>query len=111
MANDSTPPVIDDTRHKFFQGLFQATLPEFLKDFSRREKMVVHMDADLYSSTLFVLTQLHPFLRKGDIIFFDEFNVPMHEYKAFTEWTKSFYIDYEVLGAVNNYYQVAILIR
>jgi len=68
------------------------------------------MDADLYSSTLYALTTLSPFIQKGDIIFFDEFNVPLHEFKAFTEWTRSFYIDYEVLGSVNNFYQVAIKI-
>ncbi|MEZ4850835.1 MAG: hypothetical protein R3B93_19900 [Bacteroidia bacterium] len=39
---------------------------------------------------------------------FDEFNVPNHEYKAFIEWVDSFYINYEVLGQVNNYYQVAM---
>jgi signal peptidase I len=51
-----------------------------------------------------------PYLKTGDIIFFDEFNVPMHEYKAFTEWTKSFYIKYEVIGSVNNFYHTAVKI-
>jgi len=68
------------------------------------------MDADLYTSTLFVLTSISPFLGKGDILIFDEFNVPMHEFKAFTEWTQSYYIKYEVLAAVNNFYQVAFRI-
>ncbi len=52
-----------------------------------------------------------PYLKAGDIIFFDEFNVPMHEFKVFTEWSQSFYIDYEVLGAVNNFYQIAVKIK
>lgn len=56
------------------------------------------MDADLYSSTLYAFTMLSPIIQKDDIIIFDEFNVPLHEFKAFTEWTRSFYIDYEVLG-------------
>ena len=46
----------------------------------------------------------------GDVIFFDEFNVPQHEFKAFTEWVNAFYVKYEVLGAVNNYYQIAVKI-
>ena len=50
-------------------------------------------------------------LNKGDIIMFDEFNVPVDEFKAFKEWTESFYIEYEVLGEVNNYYQIAIKIK
>jgi O-methyltransferase len=47
---------------------------------------------------------------KGDIIIFDEFNVPMHEFKAFAEWVSSYYIKYEVIGAVNNFYQIAVKI-
>jgi hypothetical protein len=69
------------------------------------------MDADLYSATLFVLTSITPFLRPGDIIFFDEFNVPMHEFKAFKDWSNSYYINYKVLGAINNFYQLAIMIE
>ena len=69
------------------------------------------MDADLYSATLYVLTLMTPFLKKGDIIFFDEFNVPMHEFKAFSEWSNSFYLDYEIIGSVNNFYQTAIKIK
>ena len=42
---------------------------------------------------------------------FDEFNVPLDEFKAFKEWTESFYIEYEVLGEVNNYYQMALKIK
>jgi hypothetical protein len=68
------------------------------------------MDADLYNSTLFVLTSISHLLEKGDIVIFDEFNVPMHEFKAFSEWTSSYYIKYEVVGAVNNFYQLAIKI-
>jgi hypothetical protein len=41
---------------------------------------------------------------------FDEFNVPNHEFFAFDIFVKSYYIKYEVLGGVNNYYQTAIKI-
>jgi O-methyltransferase len=68
------------------------------------------MDADIYSATLYVLTSISPYLSANDIIIFDEVNVPMHEFKAFTEWVKSYYINYEVLAASNNYYQLAIKI-
>ena len=108
MSNGNEPPVIDDNRHKFYQGLFQTTLYEFLETFQSDKKKVIHLDADLYTATLFVLTTLAPYLNKGDILLFDEFNVPNHEYKAFIEWVDSFYINYEVLGQVNNYYQVAM---
>jgi O-methyltransferase len=110
MNNKNEPPVMDDKRCVFYQGLFQQTLPLFLKSYSPGNRSVIHMDADLYTSTLFVLTTISPWLKKGDIIMFDEFNVPMHEFKAFTEWVKSYYIKYEVIGAVNNFYQLAIKI-
>jgi O-methyltransferase len=110
MDNKNEPPMMNDERCTFYQGLFQQTLPEFLKLYRSEKRKVIHMDADLYSSTLFVLTSLSPFLRKEDIILFDEFNVPMHEFKAFSEWVKSYYINYQVIGAVNNFYQVAIRI-
>ena len=62
------------------------------------------MDADIYSATLYTLTSLAPYLKKGDIIFFDEFAVPTHEFKAFTDFTQSFYIDFKLIAAANNYY-------
>ena len=57
------------------------------------------------------MTLITPFIKSGDIILFDEFNVPLHEFKAFTEWSNSFYINYKVLGGVNNFYQTAIMIE
>jgi hypothetical protein len=110
MSNDCDIPKINDSRCHFYQGLFQQTFPEFIKSFPNSKRKIIHMDADLYTSTLYVLTSIYPYLKKGDIIFFDEFNVPMHEYKAFDEWCKAFYIEYEVLGAVNNMYQIAFKI-
>ncbi len=111
MSNNDKVPDIKDERVTFYQGLFQQTLTDFIKNHQFNKRKVIHMDADIYSATLFVLTSLSPFIKKGDILFFDEFNVPMHEFKAFTEWVNSFYIDYEVIGAVNNFYQVAIKIK
>jgi O-methyltransferase len=110
LANNNTIPEISDNRHKFFQGLFQQTLPEFLKNYDNSCRKVILMDADLYSSTAFVLQSLSTFLKPGDILLFDEFNVPEHEFKAFTEWVDTNYVKYEVLGEVNNFYQVAIKI-
>lgn len=110
MSNGNEPPQINDSRHQFYQGVFQDTLYGFLKTYSGTKRKVIHLDADLYSATLFVLTSMNSYLKKGDILLFDEFNVPLHEFKAFSEWANSFYIKYEVLGEVNNYYQVAMKI-
>jgi hypothetical protein len=111
MSSGNKQPDIDDSRVKFYQGLFQQTLIPFLSDYKSEHRKVIHLDADLYSSTLFILTTMYPFLKPGDILFFDEFSVPMHEYKAFMEWTKSFYIQYEVLGSVNNFFRLAVIIK
>jgi len=111
MSNDNKPPTIKDGRVSFIQGIFQQTLIPFLTKYKNENKKIIHLDADLYSATLYVLTLLTPYLKSGDILFFDEFNVPMHEYKAFYDWSNSFYINYEVIGSVNNFYQLAIKIK
>jgi len=112
MSPDRLPSeILNDERCKLYKGLFQDTLFDFLKSYKRQGRLVIHMDADIYSATLFVLSTLTPFLKRDDIILFDEFNVPMHEFKAFSEWAKSFYIDYEVLFAINNFYQIALKIK
>jgi hypothetical protein len=104
-------PTVDDPRCRLEAGLFQHTLDNFLKTFHSARVTVVHLDADLYSSTLFVLTRLSPFLKKGDILLFDEFSVPLDEFKAFTDFVSAYHFKYRVLGAVNNYLQIAIVVE
>ncbi len=50
-------------------------------------------------------------LKKDDIITFDEFSVPMHEFKAFHEFTSNFYIKLKPVAAVNNFYQTAFVVE
>ena len=104
-------PTIDDKRVTFIKGLFQESLPGFLDTYKPNQRIIIHMDADLYSSTLFVLTRLIPFLKKDDIIIFDEFGVPTHEFRAFTDIVFSYHLKFEFLGAINNYLQVAVKIK
>jgi hypothetical protein len=104
-------PEINDSRGNFLKGLFQDTLPEFLKTFSNDKRKIIHLDADLYTSTLYVLATLHPHLRPGDILFFDEFAVPQHEFLAFKNYTDSFRTNYEVIGSMNNYFFLAVKIK
>ncbi len=100
-----------DQRAQFYQGLFQQTVPGFLKTFNNDNLTVIHMDADLYSSTLFTLTSFAPYLKKGDIIFFDEFCVPTHEFLAVKNFTESYYIDLKPIGASNNYLFTAFEVK
>jgi signal peptidase I len=55
--------------------------------------------------------QLYPYLQKGDLIFFDEFSVPTHEFKAFDEFTQTCYIKLKPIAAVNNFYQTAFVVE
>ncbi len=100
-------PEIPDPRVEFYTGLFQQTLPHFLKDLDSSKRNVIMLDADLYSATLYVLASLAPHLKKHDVIFFDEFLVPTHEFKAYHDFIQSFPIQLEPIAAANNFYFTA----
>lgn len=109
--NGDTLPEIKDSRGKFFQGLFQQTLPGFLQQFDSSKRTVLMLDADLYSATLYTLTSLASYLKKGDIILFDEFVVPTHEFMAYTHFVNTYYFELESIGASNNYYFLAFKVK
>jgi hypothetical protein len=105
-------PEVSDARGTFIAGFFQDTLGPFLADgaLGRRptgRPLVVHLDADLYSSTLYVLTRLAPSLRAGDILLFDEFGVPMHEFRAWTDFVAAYRVQATLLGQANDWLQTA----
>lgn len=110
-SNNNEMPIIKDFRGKYFKGLFQQTVPDFLKELDNSRRNVIMLDADLWSATLYALTSLAPYLKKDDIIFFDEFVVPTHEFKAFLDFTQSFYINLRLIAAANNYYFVAFKVE
>jgi len=98
---------ITDARAHFYKGLFQDTLIPFLNEYKNERRKLIHMDADLFSSTIFTLSQLYRFLKEGDIILFDEFAVPKHEFAAFHDFVQSYYTNLRLIAAANNYYFVA----
>ncbi|MFM6923981.1 MAG: TylF/MycF/NovP-related O-methyltransferase [Ferruginibacter sp.] len=102
---------INDTRASFYKGLFQETLIPFLENYRPGNRKLIHMDADLFSATIFTLSQLYKYLNDGDIIMFDEFAVPLHEFLALKIFTENFYINYEVIAAANNYLFLAVKIK
>ena len=105
-------PDITDERASFIKGLFQDTLPTFLKEnnLDNGKRKIIHFDADLFSSTLFGLCTLSPFFKEGDIILFDEFNVPNSEYYALKIFEETYYRKFKLIGSVNNYYQIAMVV-
>jgi hypothetical protein len=106
-TNNNVLPTIKDARGKFYKGLFQQTVPGFLRELDNSRRNVLMMDADLWSATLYALATLAPYLKKGDIIFFDEFVVPTHEFKAYLDFIQSHYINLTLIAAANNYYFAA----
>ncbi|MCX6290207.1 MAG: class I SAM-dependent methyltransferase [Bacteroidetes bacterium] len=106
-STEGKTPDIRDSRCAFVAGLFQDTLQDYVNKTTLDKKTIVHLDADLYSSTLFVLTTLITKLKKGDVLIFDEFSVAKSEFRAFMDVVQSYNVKYKVIGAVNNYHQVA----
>jgi O-methyltransferase len=101
---------VQDPRLRIHKGWFQQTLNKALTDLPDDRRNIIHMDADLFTSTLFVLTQLFRYLKKDDIIIFDEFSTPTHEFNAFRFFVQSCYIKYKVIAAAGNYTFVVIQI-
>jgi O-methyltransferase len=106
-------PQIDDDRCSFRVGLFQETLRPFLSQLDRAEceQMVVHMDADIYTSTLYVLTQCDPVIRAGDILIFDEFSSVLNEFRALEDWSGAYLRKYTPIFSTPYSDQVAIRIE
>ena len=104
-------PKIEDERCSLNVGLFQDTLPGFLQRNRFRGRKVLHLDADLYSSTLFVLASMAPYLRSGDVLIFDEFGsirTPTEEFRAFEDFCLAFRLSFEVLGITDIHARVAM---
>lgn len=77
-------PAINDSRVTFFKGWFEEVLPGYTPP--PHDVLLIVMDADLYSSTLYVLNQLRQYIRPGTFIYFDEMNHVDHEPRAFEEF-------------------------
>jgi hypothetical protein len=96
---------------RIIPGWFNETLPRFLEENLEKKIVLLHMDADTYTPTNFVLTTLHNNISSGTIIIFDEYfgyakTWRLHEYKAFQEFIKNYKIKYRYLAFTN--IQVAI---
>jgi O-methyltransferase len=107
-STEGRAPEIADWRCSFVKGLFQDTVPAWLagREFSRR--VVAHLDADLYSSTLLVLTQLLPKLKKDDILIFDQFQSYLHEFRAFFDSTRAYQRAFVPIGRTADWVQVSL---
>lgn len=80
------PPVIDDDRVSFQVGWFDDTLPQFQVPEGKR--LVLVLDADLYSATKLVLETLDERIVEGTLIYFDELSRIDHEPAAFDDYVR-----------------------
>ena len=71
---------------QFYKGWFEDTLPHYKLQILPSQVLVLFLDADLYSSTRYVLRTLSPHITLGTILYFDEFWGREHELKAFSEF-------------------------
>lgn len=107
-------PAIDDPRCSFEVGLIQDTLGPFLARTKLERRTVVHIDVDLYSSTLFTLTRLAPYLKANDVLLFDELGSVRHpadEFRAFLDYTSSYGVGYRAVATSHVYRQVAVVLE
>ncbi len=111
MSTEDSVPQIDDARGKFIKGLFQDTLPDFIKTLDNEKRKIIHLDADLFTSTMYVLGMFAPYLKPGDLLIFDEFAVPKHEFLAFKNFVEAYRVDYEIIVAYNNFFFVAVKLK
>jgi len=97
-------PKIDDPRVKFFKGWFEDTLPHY--EVPPHEALVLNFDADLYSSTKFVLDSLEKAIVPGAHLYFDEFNHRFDELRAFDDFVTRTGMKFSLLGATHALDQV-----
>ena len=93
-------PQLEDPRIILHQGWFHETLPGFV--LPEHERLLINLDADLYSSTKYVLDTLREAICPGTIIILDEFNDRLHELKAFKEFLETSPMKFRFLGGALN---------
>jgi hypothetical protein len=71
-------------------------------------RLVVNLDADLYSSTLFVLTMLASRLKRGDLLMLDEAGAVTNEFRALIDFTSAYRTRLGVVAATRDLGMIAL---
>jgi O-methyltransferase len=103
-TTDGILPDIDDSRVRCIKGYYQDVLDEFLATFNPAGQLVVHVDCDLYSSSLYVLTMLDRLRGIKPLILMDDFSSPNHMFRAFDDYTSAYRVDYTYVASSGEYY-------
>lgn len=94
-------PDLKDERVSFKKGLFSESLPaclDELKSLMPGRRVIVHLDADLFSSTLFVLCTLWPVMKEYEVLFDEFFG---EESLALLAFLKAYPVTFEMLFVDN----------
>jgi len=110
-AQSKLPSVPENVQFQI--GMFDDTIPGFLEE-HKDPVSLLHVDCDLYSSTVTIFDAFGSRLQPGAIVLFDEYyNFPrwqQHEYKAFQEFVGKSGIEYEYIAYSVTGQQVAVRI-
>ena len=110
-AQKKMPKVPDNV--ELHVGYFDATLPGFLEAHTDSIAFL-HVDCDLYSSTVTIFDQLGNRLQPGAIVLFDEYynfhRWQQHEFRAFQEFVEVSGLTYEYIAFSVTGQQVAVRI-
>lgn len=100
---------------KLHVGLFGDTLGPFVAQHQGSFVSLLHVDCDLYSSTVTIFEHLQAMIVPGTVIVFDEYwNYPgwkQHEFKAFAEFCERAKVTYRYDSFVSNHQQVCAVIE
>jgi hypothetical protein len=110
-ARDSLPRVRENC--ELIVGWFDQTLPKFQQTrLGKNPIALLHVDCDLYSSTVTILNNLKNNIVPGTVIVFDEYmNYPgwqLDEFKAWQEHCAMYGVKYEYIGRVSRHQKVAV---
>jgi hypothetical protein len=118
LTTDGKVPDIDGAY--FYKGWFESTIPKFNADY-KDALAFLHIDCDIYSSTVEVLEGMKEKIISGTVILFDDMLSysqdkkkwvgEEHEFKAFMEFVDKYNVEYEWIASVPNASQVACKIK
>src|ERR1035438_3194384 len=102
-------PELADARVSFVAGWFQQSLRGFMASYRPQGQLVIHIDCDLYSSTLYCLTTLDPVIAPGTVIVLDDFFDALHVYRALTDHCAAYVRQYKIVAQTHQLGQAAIV--
>ena len=118
LSKEGVAPTISGA--EFYKGWFKDTIPTFVQDHPE-DLALLHVDCDIYNSTVTVLEGLKNKIVPGTVILFDDilsysqrrdiWGGEEHEYKAFSEFVEKYEVEYRWLASIPNASQAACIIE